>query len=583
MVTLLSFPTLPLPLLLLLLVLQLSRVTGSVAQPNHLHRRYNSPSLEINSLDTLNNNITERSVDATSLLKSKVTDISAQKIYGLDLYAGNVSSTYNLTFSYFTNTSPFPADIEGSLSYYEDGQEDTSYSVTTLYVSANLCNLPVNDTDGTSQDHLVGTLFFDNETMQFPLSFRMGYASAKILLRNRKYVQTRSLYLTLGFDDLYRAYDPLQDYFEIQFGISSEDYIFKNQLARPGYIRFLDSDSDTVLFETRNNTYIDLSDDNMNYILQGSTNYHIKLFEKAQLTQWQYLNESVCYISTLANESENNGHGGHVTQQLNQSVSRITKVADLTPLTQYQAFYLHTNNDTDYQVLNIIQFETQQPGVCKLVAGGDMSFCSDVQYSIPQSAQFQNDGNYTALIQLYDDYAAQVYQNFTLALSLAGCHLEDDQVYSPIATCEQCAESYKQWLCSVLVPRCSSSTNTSTSTNSGNNPSTNSTGTASSVATARVERTALRNDALNELVQPVTPYVETLPCIDLCFAIVRNCPSSLGVSCPKMMRDMVGNYGFKNLANQNDGDGVNIGCNFIGDVVYPESIKTIGDTAVFGS
>ncbi|KAH3682137.1 hypothetical protein WICPIJ_006895 [Wickerhamomyces pijperi] len=522
---------------------------------NHKHLQ-NDPTLPTVQLDDVQK-------DLNTYLIRNVTTIVSQKAYTLDLYAGNYSSTYNMTFSYYTNGSPF-SDVNSvsnsSLAYTADGTPSTSTSVTTLYFSANLCAAPLGDSQGSAQDNVVGTLFFDNETMTFPVSFHNGYASAKILLKSMKYVQTRSLYFTLAFNNLYGEYNSSTDYFSVSFGISNEGYMFKNQLKKGGYIRYLDSDSSSVLFEAKNSSYLGASDPSMNRILSGSSDYKLKIFEEEELTQAQYYNASVCYFDNLASKYHID-HAEHFTEQLNQSVSRTTKVSNLTAETQYRAYYIYIDDNTSYQIINIIPFSTQTEGICQLV--DDMSFCSNVRYSIPQSKKFQEDGNYQDFINSYDNYARDVYNNFTLALGLDGCQLPDDQIYSPITSCQECSEAYKNWLCAVLIPRCDSTI------------ATNST-------ISRVERTSLRSQVLSESVEVPSSYYETLPCIDLCFTIVRNCPSDFGFSCPKMMRDIENNYGFMNAANQNDGNGVGVGCNFVGEMFYSESIKPIGDYDVYG-
>ena len=74
------------------------------------------------------------------------------------------------------------------------------------------------------------------------------------------------------------------------------------------------------------------------------------------------------------------------------------------------------------------------------------------------------------------------------------------------------------------------------------------------------------NDTIGALIQP-GPYMEVLPCKDLCYDLVRMCPAALGFSCPEPDSWLESvNYGTRNVGK----DGAPT-CNAPGAVYYPNS------------
>ena len=102
--------------------------------------------------------------------------------------------------------------------------------------------------------------------------------------------------------------------------------------------------------------------------------------------------------------------------------------------------------------------------------------------------------------------------------------------------CDDCAVAYKAWLCAVAFPRCDdfNSTNPRAHVRNVAQPFPN--GTALSAAAAgkfgAPAEQASRNPFIDEGVAP-GPYKEILPCDDLCYRVVQDCPAELGFSCPQ--------------------------------------------------
>lgn len=218
-------------------------------------------------------------------------------------------------------------------------------------------------------------------------------------------------------------------------------------------------------------------------------------------------------------------------------------------------------------------FPTKLNSNCAVIY--NLTFCSTVEYAVPANpATFPNVEDLKAL---YDSEAATKYQNFNYSLQQIPCNTSSTAQYSLARTCDDCASSYKTWLCAVTIPRCEDFTSWSpVQFPKGPRDLANSSmiglGGSQSYLMARnlaqapipgaqvplealqdpVEMSWLatnssrNNNTIAGRIQP-GPYNEVLPCEDLCFSLVRDCPASLGFSCPapgsKMLRASYGEPG----------------------------------------
>lgn len=145
------------------------------------------------------------------------------------------------------------------------------------------------------------------------------------------------------------------------------------------------------------------------------------------------------------------------------------------------------------------------------------------------------------LASFYDDYAREMYANFEKNLAQVACNTSSEQSYSLVRNCTDCARSYKKWLCSVTIPRCEDFSKDSNSTLIRNVGQAFPNGTSLSleeqkILTNSTANTKSRLARIDELVQP-GPYREVLPCEDLCYDLVRDCPASLKFACPQRGQD----------------------------------------------
>lgn len=191
---------------------------------------------------------------------------------------------------------------------------------------------------------------------------------------------------------------------------------------------------------------------------------------------------------------------------------------------------------------------TQPDAACDLVFGLD--FCKDVTYAVPA----RQGTSRADLGKMYDSYAQEQYVNFSKALQQVPCHASPELAYLPVRTCQDCARTYKEWLCSVTFPRCSSIPRGS--------------------GYVWRDVNALRSLLVNEVIQPSLGYYELLPCIDICERLVRDCPSLFQFQCPS--RKVLGGQLYA-LWNSSSRDPT---CNWLGAVIKSGAVRLTAAWAV---
>ena len=149
------------------------------------------------------------------------------------------------------------------------------------------------------------------------------------------------------------------------------------------------------------------------------------------------------------------------------------------------------------------------------------------------------------------------------------CDTAPEAQYSLARTCKDCERTYKNWLCSVLIPRCEDFTATDDWLQVRNigRPFPNGTLAFNSNTTREFNETyrdrfafnRSRNPLIDETIKP-GPYKEMKPCEDLCFDIVRSCPAQLKFACPNSPAKEL-TYG------KRDPTDITLQCNFPGAVV----------------
>ena len=145
---------------------------------------------------------------------------------------------------------------------------------------------------------------------------------------------------------------------------------------------------------------------------------------------------------------------------------------------------------------------------------------------------FPDDKNLAAF---YDDFARTMYENFDKALQQVQCEASNIARYSLVRNCTDCQKAYKNWVCSVAIPRCEvfSSNDTFLQMRNIMAPFPDGTSVPDSTKIAFGNLTAFNSSRVPQIDQQVQPgpYKEVLPCESLCYDIVRSCPASSAPPC----------------------------------------------------
>jgi len=215
------------------------------------------------------------------------------------------------------------------------------------------------------------------------------------------------------------------------------------------------------------------------------------------------------------------------------------------------------------RVWQTMSFTTQSDGNCAVIF--NLSFCNSVAYAVPGNPNTFPD--VTDLANFYDSAASAQYTNFDFAMQQIPCEITSTGQYSLARNCSDCASAYKDWLCSVTIPRCMDYSSTASWLLPRNIAQSFPNGTKLDDATIQAAQSLLylnssRNPNIDLYVQP-GPYNEILPCEDLCYNLVQSCPSAMGFGCPQPGQ-MGFNYSYGLRPNGSPEQVGQITCNYPG-------------------
>lgn len=375
-----------------------------------------------------------------------------------------------------------------------------------IFLTGNICQQP-DDVEASANQSLAVYYSF-NELMYDQLDISQMELFTNGYFQGMAEVPTVGLANLADYLNLYLAVRAPQSTNQTaewvyQIGVSQSDLMF--QWDAKAFALVVDTDDHSALIVTGNLT--DPNDINLSNFT--SSGYHLYVYTSEYKDYFRTLNNSWCAVRNgpalldSANFTTSyTSRGGSLRQQF--------YVSGLNASTQYIAYLLLDVNQSYLGgiVYSMFEFETLSSGACSLVY--DLDFCTEVAYSVP-ALSLDDYQDKIALKYLYDEYAESMYVNFSKALQQVACNTTKDAIYSPIRSCAECATLYKNWLCAVTIPRCSTND-----------------------FEGYVERTPgnSRNDFLNHNVVPNLTYNEVMPCVNVCNAIVRDCPALLGFACP---------------------------------------------------
>lgn len=500
-------------------------------------------------------NLTVRSDEYGEGMAKSSGILNPDNIYEWTPIAGNISAGERNVFVFTVNMN---STGTGFLPTYE----------ILIFLSGNICQQP-NDIG----DRVLRVSYSFNESVTTNSSvgqhttFQNGYMQALAVSP----LTVSDSNATAEYSYLYVVVEPVDtktnlpltadayssdDIWEYKLSISENDLVYQWD-TRP-WLDVLDTDYNSALLATGNVTADAQQFSNISIYDISLYDLYVYSFEDS-LKLASNLNISLCAVTGgpyLVSSVDSNQTKGE-DHQLEETDLRIGKSLTNRRGTVQEQFYITGLNSSSTYVAYLTKkigkkgnlsdvggvlfskqlFTTRDSNSCSLIFG--LNFCYGVAYSVPSPSIAPN--NKTLIAGTYDHIAESLYANFSKALQIIACDSELDARYSPIRSCKDCATSYRNWLCGVTIPRC--------------------TNTKSEYYVHRDEGEN-RNDYLDDYLTPIDDYYEILPCIDMCYAIARDCPSDFGFSCPSMDEKKIGpqsSYSFFNPDYPLDT------CNFIGN------------------
>lgn len=251
-------------------------------------------------------------------------------------------------------------------------------------------------------------------------------------------------------------------------------------------------------------------------------------------------------------------------------------ISALNASSQYWGFLALEGNSTPGmiggggKIWSAVNFSTKAADNCALMY--NLSFCSEVAYAVPSNPQLYPPATgIPKLAALYDNYSYAMYQYFNYSLQQIPCNTTSSAQYSLARNCDDCARSYKQWLCAVTIPRCEDWNNQASylapramaqNFTNGSVPAwiTSPNSLQSAQLNAVASNSSRNSQIIDTVIQP-GPYKEVLPCVDLCYDLVQSCPAQLGFYCPQ------GSYLNMSYQFRSSDPGV-ISCSYLGAAYY---------------
>ncbi|KAH7348195.1 calcium channel subunit Mid1 [Pyrenochaeta sp. MPI-SDFR-AT-0127] len=470
--------------------------------------------------------------------------------------------------------------------YGDAAHEDTSNEIKKrqsgrqIWVSANTCRQPMPNGTTTPKSNPQLVMYISNSTSnQKPgpdstdnlatelLLFDNGYASFEVQTDSDVYIGISAPNLDKDWTGSWR--------FELA---ASTDGLFHDYNNTEPFLYMIDTDSESALFITYD---LGTSNETQDVEKWGQQNpFKMYAFPAGAWTSITGMEHSYCALKEQFNSN--------TTKNFTIETNITTKFGDgHLPRSQFHVQGLDTARMYyGFVVVEENQETARLPAVGQVRGGGkvfqqfnwttkaddscqvifDLDFCDSVAYAVPSNSKFKF--NDTALKELYDTQARSYYQNFTKSLAQVACDTVSEAQYSLARTCKDCERDYKDWLCSVLIPRCEDWTSDDIwlQPRNINVPFSNNTLTFGGNITKEFNEThrdrfsfsKSRNPMIDDVIKP-GPYKEMKPCEDLCFDIIRSCPAQLGFACPNSpAREL--SYGKRSTDDS-------LTCNFPGAVV----------------
>ncbi|KAJ2979903.1 hypothetical protein NUW58_g7085 [Xylaria curta] len=495
------------------------------------------------------------------------------------------------------------ADDEEDDELSEDSVVVARQASKTLYISANTCDQPGRKSpDQTTMDPPQLTLFVStsNDNTSPGPDKEQGAQKAIVFDEGAVMYNTSfdgDVYFSISAPNVSEDYFSASSLYNYEVAVSLSGYHHSYDTVTQPNLYWVDSDTSSALLTTRNLTSKPnqvISTPPYTVFVQNTKNLNINGIKKSYcgLTNW-------AQIRPLRDGSS------QATMGLRQGgVSNLTMqefyITGLNASTNYTGIVaLNTNSTLQKRqqggsgggvvVFNPIDFNTKPSKyllinyvgtMLTLVSDGACTFlfnltlCTETRYAVPGNPDKFPNG--TALAAFYDEYTQTMWDNFDKVLQQTPCQAPATQKYSLARGCDDCKQAYKNWLCSVAIPRCedfSSPDQSYLQMRNINKPFPNGTLVDQGIRDAFGQMKAYnssRNLEIDDKIEP-GPYKEVLPCDYLCYELVKSCPASIGFACP-----LPGSrFSFNTSYAVPDTD-KKLSCNYPGSAYYPSSATAMG-------
>jgi calcium channel MID1 len=474
-------------------------------------------------------------------------------------------------------------------------------SSKTLFISANTCNQPGRiSPDQTTMDPPQLTLFVSTSSENTAPGPGKDQATQKAIVFDEGAVMfntslVRNVYFSISAPNVSTQYftTALPYNYEVAVSLTGYHHAYDNQ-AEPN-LYWVDSDASSTLLTTRNLTsnpnevisappYTVFIQNTNNLDISGIRNSYCGLNSWAQIRPLQDGNSQ-------ATIGLRQGGTANLTMQefYISGLNASTNYTGILALDTSLALQKRQGGDSGGGVVvyNGINFSTKPSkfsltayigSILTLVLDGACTFifnltvCTETRYAVPGNSTKYPNG--TALAAFYDDYTRTMWDNFDKVLQQTPCEAPPTQKYSLAKGCDDCKQAYKDWLCSVAIPRCEDFSSPDETLLMRN---INAAFPDGSLVDQKI-RTQLgqfraynssRNVEIDTEVEP-GPYKEVLPCDYLCYDLVKSCPASMGFSCPLPNSK----YSFNtSYATQNRKKPLS--CNYPGSVHLPSTATAV--------
>ncbi|KAJ5757003.1 uncharacterized protein N7511_007185 [Penicillium nucicola] len=349
--------------------------------------------------------------------------------------------------------------------------------------------------------------------------------------------------------------------YKLQLAASIDAY-FHNVVDDDPFLYFVDADVSAALLVTNNLTQAAAGSENYQQWMNITPPYTM-FAHNINNTALLGLERSFCALDALAQVGRisKTVEVGMTSRGLGNKPKEQFYITGLNQSSSYNGMLAMVGNSTTSgngivggggQVWQAMNFTTKADDNCAVLF--NLTFCSEVAYAVPSNPKL----SVAKLREIYDTNAANYYQNFNYSLQQVQCKTDQESLFSLAVDCDDCATAYKQWLCSVTIPRCADFSNNASYLavrNAGQDFINGTSLPVDSPYRQHVASNTSRNKIIDTDIKP-GPYKEILPCEDICSTLVKDCPSTLGFQCPSG-RWLNASYGYRN----SHGD---ITCSYLG-------------------